>query len=192
MEAQRSVMNVVSDNIKTGQGPEVGVGVINLFIVDDNRLMLTDLKNYLQNKFGNTLKISAFIDGETCLEKVDKDTNIVILDYFLDGRNGLEILKLIKAKNPKTEVIMFSCNEDVAVAIETFRAGAKDFVVKGHGSLKKIFKLVDYIITEPIRIMVREFGVTKYTAIFLLTFISMGIVVAFILHTMGWDWLGQH
>lgn len=162
---------------------------MNLFIVDDDKLIVSTLKHYLQNRFGSSLRISTFNDGESCLDKVDEKTNIVILDYFLDGKDGLEVLKSIKAINPKTEVIMFSSNEDVAVAIETFRAGAKDYVVKGVGALRRIAQLVNYIITEPIRIMVREFGVTKYTAIFLLTFIAMGILVFFILKIMGWDWL---
>jgi len=157
---------------------------MNLFIVDDNRLMVTDLKHYLQNRFGNSIQISTFSDGESCLEKVDQKTHIVILDYFLEGKNGLETLKSIKKINPKTEVIMLSGNEDVGLAIETFRAGAKDYVVKGQGSRKKIIKLVNFIITEPIRIMVREFGVSKFTAIFLMTFITMGLVVVLVLHNM--------
>lgn len=155
---------------------------INLFIVDDNKLMVTDLKHYLEKRFGVSVQISTFNDGESCLAKVDKYTHIVILDYFLSGKNGLEILKSIKAINPKTEVIMLSGNENIAMAIETFRAGAKDYVLKGQGSWKKISKLVSHIITEPIRIMVKEFGVSKFTAIFLLTFITMGIVVFFVLH----------
>lgn len=155
---------------------------INLFIVDDNKLLVADLKNYLQNRFGVSICVSTFNDGESCLKKVDKETHIVILDYFLDGKDGLEILKAIKIINPKTEVIMLSGNEDMALAVETFRAGAKDYVVKGAGSWKKITKIVNYIITEPIRIMVREFGISKYMAIFLLTFASMGLVVFLVSH----------
>ncbi len=158
---------------------------LNLFIVDDNKLMVTGLKNYLQNRFGVSIRISTFMNGESCLEKVDKETHIVILDYFMEGKNGLEILKSIKAINPKTEVIMLSGNEDMALAVETFRAGAKDYVVKGTGSLNKIFKIVNYIITEPIRIMVREFGVSKYMAIFLLTFLTMGLAVFFVSRIIG-------
>jgi len=150
---------------------------LNLFIVDDNKLMLTTLKQYLQNRFGLSLKISTFLDGESCLEKINKETNIVILDYFLEGKNGLEVLKSIKAKNPKTEVIMLSNNEDMALVIETFRAGATDYVIKGRGAWKKITKVVNYAITEPIRLMVREFGISKYMAVFLMTFVTMGIVV---------------
>lgn len=93
---------------------------INLFIVDDNKLLVADLKNYLHTKFQSNLEISTFYDGESCLKKITKDTHIVILDYFLEGKNGLEILKKIKTSNPKTEVIMLSNNEDIAIAIETF------------------------------------------------------------------------
>lgn len=157
---------------------------IKLFIVDDNRLMVSTLKQYLQNRFGPTMHITTFSDGESCLKEIDSDTNIVILDYFMNGKNGLDILKLIKAINPKTEVIMLSSNEDVGLAIETFRAGAKDYVVKGEGSWGQITYLVNLIITEPIRIMVREFGVSKFTAIFLLTFITMGITVFCVLNFM--------
>jgi DNA-binding NarL/FixJ family response regulator len=154
----------------------------NLFIVDDNKLLAIDLKHYLHNRFGEDINISTFNDGESCLEKVDKDTHIVILDYYMDGINGLEVLKSIKAINPKTEVIMLSGNEDMAIAIQTFRSGAKDYVIKGQGSWKKLTKLVQLIIMEPIRIMVREFGVSKFMAIFLLTFVTMGVVTLAVLH----------
>ena len=157
---------------------------LNLFIVDDNKSMVEALKHYLNNKFGVSINISTFNDGETCLEQVDEDTHIVILDHFLDGKNGLEILKLIKKINPKTEVIMLSSNENIALAIDSFRAGAKDYVIKGPSSWKKITKLVNLIITEPIRILVREFGVSKYMAIFLLTFVVMGLVIFGVLNSM--------
>jgi DNA-binding NtrC family response regulator len=159
---------------------------LNLFIVDDNKLLVTDLKHYLQTRFGVGVNISTFNDGESCLEKVDKTTNIVILDYYLDGKNGLEILKEIKEKNEKTEVIMFSSNEDIVLAIQAFREGAKDFVIKGQGSWTKITKLVNHIITEPIRLMAREFGVSKFVATFIFTFIIMGITVAWVLLANGW------
>ena len=157
---------------------------INIFLVDDNKLMVTDLKHFLSNRFGADLNISVFNDGESCLAKIDKETHIVILDYFLDGKNGLEVLKLIKNINPKTEVIMLSSNEDIVLAIDTFRNGATDYVIKGNGALKKISKLVYRIITEPIRIIIREFGVSKYMAIFLFTFVSMGVIVLSVLYSI--------
>ena len=157
---------------------------LNLFIVDDNKSLVTALKQYLLAKFEGNINISTFYDGESCLEKINQYTDMVILDHFLNGKNGLEVLKEIKEINPKTEVIMLSSNEDIALAIQSFRAGATDYVVKGPSSWKKLTKLVHHVITEPIRIIVREFGVSKFMAIFLLTFLTMGAVVFFVLHNM--------
>jgi DNA-binding NtrC family response regulator len=156
----------------------------NLFIVDDDNLMAIALEQSLKNRFGTGIQVTIFNNGESCLANVNKETDIVILDYFLEGKNGLEILKSIKNANSNTEVIMLSGNEDIILAIETFRAGAIDYVLKGRGSWKKIIKLVNHIITEPIRMIVREFGVSKYMAVFFLTFITMGITVAFVLQLL--------
>lgn len=157
---------------------------LNLFIVDDNKLMVMDLKHYLHNRFGVNLNISTFWDGESCLKKVNEKTHIVILDHFLNGKNGLDTLKSIKKINPGTEVIMLSSNEDIALAIETFRAGASDYVVKGQGSWQRLTRRINHIVTAPIRLMVREFGVSVFMATFLLTFVTMGIVVFCVLSVL--------
>ena len=135
----------------------MGTQKLNLFIVDDNRLTATTLELYLKNRFGDGLHISAFYDGESCLKKIDKATDVVIIDYFMKDSNGLEVLKSIKTLNPKTEVIMLSNNEDIAIAIELFRAGAKDYVIKGFGSWKKIGNVINNFVTKPIRVIIKGF-----------------------------------
>ena len=129
----------------------------NLFIVDDDKLLATDLKNYLKNRFKVELQISIFNDGEGCLKNIDKYTDIIILDYFLGNENGLDVLKAIKATNPKTEVIMLSSNDEMIVSIEMFRAGAKDYIKKGVGSWPSIANVVNDIIIKPTRIIVKGF-----------------------------------
>jgi DNA-binding NtrC family response regulator len=152
---------------------------LNLFIVDDNRSMVMALKQYLSSRFGGKLAITTFSDGESCLEKIDEQTDVVILDYFMDGKNGNEILRAIKELNPRTEVIMLSSNESVETAVESFRLGAKNFVVKNTNAWRKISILVETIVIKPFR-YVWEFGVTKFLALFLGTFAAMGAVVALI------------
>lgn len=155
--------------------------MLNLFIVDDNPMTLVGLSHYLRNRFGNDIIISTFGSGKSALEKVTADTDIVILDYFLEGENGNDVLKSIKLVNPETEVIMLSANEDMGIAIESFRNGAKDYVLKGKNSWKRITSLVYSVITYPIRIMVKEFGINKYIAIFVFTFLIMGTGIYFAL-----------
>ena len=71
---------------------------------------------------------------------------------------------------------MLSGNEDMALAVEIFRAGAKDYVIKGRNSWARVTKTVNYIITKPIRLMVDEFSISKQLAILLMVFITIGIV----------------
>jgi len=158
----------------------------NLFIIDDNEFMVTGLRNYLEKKFGEELNISTFLNGESALKQIDRKTHIVILDYFLGGKNGNDILKSIKHINPDTEVIMLSSNEDIGIAIESFRAGASGYLIKGGNSWKKLSILIYNIIAYPIRILVREFRVSKFLAIFLLTFAIMGIGVYITLRLFNW------
>ena len=157
---------------------------INLFIVDENVIMVNNLKHYLQSKFGPEFSITNFNDGESCLREINSDTHIVIMDYSPKRSGGLDILKKIKVLNPKTEVIMLSVDEDIAMAIKLVRNGATGYIVKGKGSLKKIKDKIYHILTGPIRILVRELGVSKFMAAFLTTFIVMGIVVYIVMNTM--------
>lgn len=143
----------------------------NLFIVDDNPLVVAGLKNYLNTRFGTNLIISTFNSGALALKQVDKNTSIVILDYYLENENGNEILKSIKEINPSTEVIMLSSNEDIGVAIESFRNGATDYVVKGAKAWDKIISDVYKIITYPIHFIARELKISKFLAMILLSFI---------------------
>jgi DNA-binding NtrC family response regulator len=159
-------------------------GGTNLFIVEEDQVIVKNLKDYLQTRFGTGFFITTFNDGESCLKEINSNTHIVVMDYSLNGKNGLQILKEIKSINPKTEVIMLSGNEDIAVAIELFRNGATDYVIKGKGSVKRIADKIYHIITAPLRILVREFGVSKFMAAFLTTFVTMGIIVFVVMKAM--------
>lgn len=137
---------------------------INLFIVDDDEATALLVKQYLNNRFGPGLNISTFYSGEECLDHVDEYTDIVILDYFMKDQSGIEVLESIKIMNPKTEVIMFSNNEDIGAAIESFKKGAKDYIVKDELSLRKMTLSIAGIISKPIQFLVKEFGISRYTA----------------------------
>ncbi len=149
---------------------------MNLFIVDDDPSVIVGLRNFLENKFSGNLSITTFNTGESALQQVNKNTHIVILDYNLHGRDGNEVLQDIKRINPKTEVIMLSSNEDVGTAVEAFRKGATAYVRKGDASTQKVFYQLTRIIGAPIRFLINEFGVSKFLAIFLMVFLTIGIL----------------
>jgi len=72
---------------------------------------------------------------------------------------------------------MLSSHEEIGMAIESFRDGAADFVIQGKNAWNRIAGDVYRIMDIPVRVLVKHFGVTKYVAAFILSFIAMGIVV---------------
>ncbi len=159
---------------------------LNVYIVDDNKMMAGSLRKYLKNRFGDKIDISLYFSGDSAMRMMHEHIHLVILDYYLNekgkaSKNGVEVLKGIKDHFPQTEVIMHTSNEDVAVAIESMRVGAKDYVIKGDRSWKRLQQLIERTVTQPIRTLVAEFGVTKFMGIFVLTFFVMGAVVVWAL-----------
>lgn len=153
----------------------------NLFIVNPSEQMAMRLKNYLADKFGNALHTSTFNDGRTCVDNVTKKTDIVILSDLPKDQQSMGILKLIKSINYRTEVIILSKNEDIAQALESFVAGAKDYVLIGRGAWSKIAKQVLRVMSSPARIIAEEFQISFFLAVFLLIFVTIGALATFFL-----------
>jgi DNA-binding NtrC family response regulator len=118
-----------------------------VFLVDDDPMHLQMLKDHLSSKFN--IDITTFSTGEDCLANLDKDPDVIVLDYYLNSveksaANGIEILKKIKARKPETEVVMMSGQEKIEIAVETMACGAFDYVIKNESSfLRAENKLVN-------------------------------------------------
>lgn len=120
-----------------------------IFVVDDDPTQAMMLQDYL-SKY-STFSIHIFNSGEECLKNFSLDPQIVFLDYNFDkagkdAMNGVEILKEIKAAHPKVEVVMFSGQDKIEVAVNTMKYGAFDYIVKSesafHRSENVIFNLI--------------------------------------------------
>ena len=61
-----------------------------IFVVEDNQMYNKLVVSYLKtNKFSN---VESFHTGEDALKNMDKNPDIVIQDYLLDGMTGIEVL----------------------------------------------------------------------------------------------------
>jgi len=150
---------------------------INIFIVDKNESASAELKKHLQNQFGANINISTFTDGKSCLEEVESNTHIVILNYSPEDKNGLNLLRAIKEVNHGTEVIMLTEHADITLAVESYQAGVKNLVVQGVDTRNKITSLVTRIVMAPIKIIEKELGLSQRLAMFLMSFITIGVIV---------------
>ena len=130
-----------------------------VFLVDDDVKTLIMLKHKLENLPDHKIKANVFAYGENCLDKMNENPDIIVLDYYLnaireDAQNGLQILKQIKAIKPDTHVIMVSGQEDMQTALETIREGAYDYIIKNDRTMQRLLLVINKIILEHERVAV--------------------------------------
>ena len=122
-----------------------------IFIVDDDAMQADMLADYL-SKFP-AYKTHIFHSGEECINNLSLNPQIIFLDYYFDkvhgeAMNGIRILKKIKELKPNTEVVMFSGQDRIEVAVNSMKYGAFDYIVKSesafHRSENAIFNIIKY------------------------------------------------
>ena len=64
--------------------------------------------------------------------------DIVIMDINLPGMNGIECIKEIKKKVPKTQFMMFTVYENDEKVFEALKAGASGYLLKNTGLIQMI------------------------------------------------------
>jgi DNA-binding NtrC family response regulator len=73
-------------------------------------------------------------DGEDAIEAMEqRPFDVVLLDVWKSGFDGLAVLRSIKQKWPESEVVIITGNPTVASAKEAIRLGAYDYVAKPIG-----------------------------------------------------------
>jgi len=116
-----------------------------IFVVEDNQMYNKLVVSYLKtNKFTNVL---SFLTGEDALKNMDKNPDIVIQDYLLEGMTGIEVLIKAKKTNPNVEFIFLSGQDSIDIAINSMKYGAYDYIVKDQMALQKMVNKI-YKITS--------------------------------------------
>src|SRR6185437_2545958 len=98
----------------------------NILIVDDEASIRQSLKCALEDE---GYKAAAVESGETCLDILKRRTfDVVLLDIWLPGMDGLETLEKVREKDDAPEVIMISGHGTIETAVRATKLGAFDFV----------------------------------------------------------------
>ena len=99
-----------------------------ILIVDDESEIRLSLKGVLEDE---GYKTSVAESGEACLELLRKQAlDVVLLDVWLPGIDGLETLQKIRELDKAPEVIMISGHGTIETAVRATKLGAYDFLEK--------------------------------------------------------------
>ncbi len=101
-----------------------------IMIVDDHPLFRHGLAQLL-NAQADLTACGEAEDAPAALESVRRlKPDLVIADISLKGTNGVELMKSLKAENPKLPVLIISIHDESLYALRALRAGAKGYVMK--------------------------------------------------------------
>ncbi len=101
---------------------------IKVLVVDDEPNIVRSLKGVLEDE---GYEVVSAASGESALEELRKEIpDVVLLDIWLPGMDGLEVLQRIKETSPALPVIIISGHGTIETAVRATRMGAFDFVEK--------------------------------------------------------------
>ncbi|UII29159.1 sigma-54 dependent transcriptional regulator [Fulvivirga maritima] len=90
-------------------------------------------------------EIKKFDSAKAVLQELDKNPNVITLDYRLPDMEGEKVLQQIKAYNPDIEVIIVSEQEKIETAVNLLNLGAYDYIVKSKDIRDKLLNTINNI-----------------------------------------------
>jgi putative nucleotidyltransferase with HDIG domain len=99
-----------------------------VLIVDDQE-MVKNLLARLLSKFGYET-LTASNAGEAVQRMKQHPCEAAILDIHLPGKDGIQLLREMKASFPETAIIMMSAAQEIETALLALKLGAYDYITK--------------------------------------------------------------
>ena len=98
-------------------------------VADDSSTMRKIILRSL-NAVGVTEIVEA-ADGDEAVEMFEKGQfDLILTDWNMPGKNGLEVVQAIRAKNKDIPIIMVTTEGEKTRVLEAIQAGVSDYLVK--------------------------------------------------------------
>ena len=101
---------------------------LKIFLIEDDAFFGETLKYHL--KLNPNYDVYLFKTGKECLNNLYQKPDIICVDFNLPDITGDKLLKRIQENNNKIPIIVISGQEDIEVAVDFLKSGAKDYIIK--------------------------------------------------------------
>ncbi len=99
-----------------------------ILVVDDE---ITVCKSIRQVLVREDCVVDMALSGDEALRKeADEPYDVMIVDLMMPGLSGLDLLKMLKARNPKARIIMVTGYPTMRNTLQAMQLGAMDFLPK--------------------------------------------------------------
>ncbi len=99
-----------------------------IFIVEDDPWYGQLLRHHLS--LNPDYDIRLFTTAKECLSELYHQPDVVCIDFGLPDMSGDKLLAKIKAVNNQLPVVVISGQEEIAVAVDLLKSGARDYIIK--------------------------------------------------------------
>ncbi len=133
-----------------------------ILIVDDHPVFRKGVAQIIAQE--EDLTVCAEADGAvSALDAMRRlKPDIVLLDILLKGSNGIEIIKLMRAEEPRLPILMLSMHDEGVYALRALRAGASGYIMKAEapanmiGAIRKVLAGDIYVSASMAQQLVRK------------------------------------
>jgi signal transduction histidine kinase len=109
----------------------MSASTVKVLVIDDSPDDLLLYKRALKGNADETYDVVAAENGDDGLTRIaDRRPDCVLLDYSLPGRNGIEVLKRLRAEHPFIPVVMLTGQGNESVAVAAIQEGAQNYIAK--------------------------------------------------------------
>jgi two-component system response regulator DevR len=140
-------------------------GPLRILLVDDHEVVRVGLRSLL-SRHGSFLVVDDAGTGSEAVEKALRlKPDIVIMDLRLPEKDGLDAIRIIREKCPKTRVLVLTAFRDDELLFDAIAAGASGYILKEINSEKLLEALIavgrgdsllDPMVTERVLIKLKQ------------------------------------
>ena len=117
-----------------------------ILVIDDSKEIVKHLAEAVLPSYG--YKTLSAYDGLSGLELIrEGKANLIFLDYNLPGMTGIDILQQMAQEGMNTPVVLMTGYGSELSAIEAFRLGAKDYLIKPF-TIDEVIETIDRALME--------------------------------------------
>ncbi|MCR8843294.1 response regulator [Paenibacillus sp. SC116] len=104
--------------------------MIKVMIVEDDPMVREFNKHYLQQMSGFQ-HITSVSNGDEALDVLQNEPiDLILLDIYMPGMNGLQLLETIRLRDQSVDVIVITAASDIVSVKKALRLGAVDYLIK--------------------------------------------------------------
>jgi two-component system, NarL family, response regulator NreC len=103
---------------------------VTILLADDHPFVRRGIRNLLESE-GDLSVVGEAQDGVQVVQMADKfRPDILVVDLMMPNLNGLESLKQVRHRSPRTRMVVLSMQSAEPYVVEAFRSGAIGYVLK--------------------------------------------------------------